>query len=105
MRYRRRVPPDTDIERGLLARVARQDEHALAELYGRLSAPAYGLALRIAGDPDAAEDAVQEAFLRVWRAADRYDPSRGAPRPGLVRVVRIFTINLERIGLTEAEAE
>ena len=59
-----------------------RDEAALAELYDRFGRVAYGLALRILRDPALAEDAVQDAFLAVWRTAAAFDPRRGKARRG-----------------------
>jgi RNA polymerase sigma-70 factor (ECF subfamily) len=43
------------------------DSSFLAEVYERVGASLFRLALSITGEPASAEDAVQEAFVRVWR--------------------------------------
>ncbi len=61
----------------LAAALRRREPSAMEVLFERLSRQAFGLAYRILGDSAAAEDAVQEAFLTVWRQADRIDIRRG----------------------------
>jgi RNA polymerase sigma-70 factor (ECF subfamily) len=63
-------------DEALVLLAARSEESALAELYDRYGRTAYGLALRILRDPALAEDAVQEAFLAVWRTASRFVPEK-----------------------------
>jgi RNA polymerase sigma factor (sigma-70 family) len=58
--------------------ISRQDAGALEELYDRHSSASYGLARRIVGDEQLAQDVVQEVFLAVWRGAAKYDGSRGS---------------------------
>src|SRR5215207_6884224 len=74
-------------DEALLAAVARSDEAALAELYDRFGRIAYGLALRVLRDPALAEDAVQDAFLNVWRTASRFLPERATASTWLLTLV------------------
>jgi RNA polymerase sigma-70 factor (ECF subfamily) len=64
-------------DRALLARVSDGDSRALDTLYERYSRVVYGLALRILGEAELAEDVVQETFWRVWRRSGTFQSGRG----------------------------
>jgi RNA polymerase sigma factor (sigma-70 family) len=61
----------------LIARVVAGESSALGELYDRFGMRCYALARRLLGEQSLAEDAVQEAFLALWRAPERFDAQRG----------------------------
>jgi RNA polymerase sigma-70 factor (ECF subfamily) len=65
-------------------------------LYDRLGRQAFGLAYRILGDGAAAEDAVQEAFLTVWRQSERVDSARGRLTSFVLTVVHHKAIDALR---------
>lgn len=86
--------PNEDMD--ALDRLARGDERALAELYDRHGRLAFSLAYRVVGDPESAEEVVQEAFLAIWRRAETYRPERGNVRGWLLTVVRNRAIDVLR---------
>jgi len=83
-------------DEALVALVARADDGALAELYDRFGHVAYGLALRVVRDPSLAEDAVQEAFLAVWRSAARFVPERAKASTWILTVVHRRAVDIVR---------
>jgi RNA polymerase sigma-70 factor, ECF subfamily len=72
----------------LISRVGSGDRTAFDALYRRYARPVFGLALRRLGDRGRAEDAVQETFASIWRAAGSYKPERGPGAPWLYAVAR-----------------
>jgi RNA polymerase sigma factor (sigma-70 family) len=83
-------------DEALVALVARSDEPALAELYDRIGGVAYGLAYRILRDESLAEDAVQEAFLGLWRAAGSFLPERAKASTWILTLVHRRAVDLVR---------
>jgi RNA polymerase sigma-70 factor, ECF subfamily len=80
----------------LISRAADGDRGAFEVLYRRYSRPVFGLALRRLGDRGRAEDAVQETFASIWRAARSYRPERGPGAPWLYAVARNAIIDRGR---------
>jgi RNA polymerase sigma factor (sigma-70 family) len=83
-------------DEALVALAARSEQSALAELYDRFGRPAYGLALRIVRDEALAEDAVQEAFLALWRTAARFVPERGKASTWILTLVHRRAVDIVR---------
>jgi RNA polymerase sigma factor (sigma-70 family) len=83
-------------DESLLSLVASSDDLALAELYDRFGRVAYGLALRILRDEALAQDAVQEAFLGIWRSADRFLAERAKASTWILTLVHRRAVDLVR---------
>jgi RNA polymerase sigma-70 factor, ECF subfamily len=80
---RRGIGADQD----LISLVRERDAHAFATLYDRHARAAYSLAYRMMGERQAAEDLVQDTFLKLWRGASTYRPERGNVRSWLLAIV------------------
>ena len=68
----------------LVVAIGRWRQDALAEAYRRHAGAVFGLANRLLADRTRAEEIVQEVFLRLWDAPDKFDPERGALRSYLL---------------------
>jgi RNA polymerase sigma-70 factor (ECF subfamily) len=86
----------------LVERTARGDMNAFAAFYDATAALVHGLALRILGDPGAAEEVTADVFLQVWRQAGRYDAARGAPLAWLLTLTRSRAIDRRRARAAES---
>ncbi len=87
------TPKIADLEALILLSVQHGDFSVIEELYQFYSPHAFRLACKMLQDSEAAEDMVQEAFLRLWKNPTRYDPQRGHFAPWLFRVVHNLCID------------
>jgi RNA polymerase sigma-70 factor, ECF subfamily len=82
----------------LMPLIGAKDPEAFAVFYDRHGGAAYSLAYRIVGDPGAAEDVTQEAFISLWRSGARFDRTRGSVRAWMLSIVRNRAIDALRAG-------
>jgi RNA polymerase sigma-70 factor (ECF subfamily) len=83
----------SEVDLGLLLRIASRDDTALGELYDRHSRLAFSVIMRILRSQTEAEEVLQETFMRVWSRADTYDTLRGSPGGWLTRIARNLAID------------
>jgi RNA polymerase sigma-70 factor, ECF subfamily len=93
---------DQATDEELATRMQHGDTHAFELLYDRHAGRALRVARAVMGDRELAEEAVQEAFLSIWRNAGRYDPRFGSFRAWALSVVRYRAIDLLRSRRKEA---
>ncbi len=80
----------------LLAAVAKGDAAAFERLYDATRAKLYGVLLRILRRPELAEEVMQETYLKVWKTADKFDPSVASPITWMVAMARTRAIDFVR---------
>jgi RNA polymerase sigma-70 factor (ECF subfamily) len=86
----------------LMRAFARRDPSAATQLYERFAPRVYGLGMVMLGNTAQAEDLVQDTFVKLWRNAGRYDPSRGSLDTWVLLIARSLAIDLIRRKVLEA---
>jgi RNA polymerase sigma-70 factor, ECF subfamily len=89
--------PTPDLLAELLRAAGERDQVAFAELYRLTSGKLYAVARRMfAGQADPAAEAAQEAYIRIWVDAARYDPAKGKPIHWMLSILRHVCLDMRR---------
>lgn len=87
---------DSNNDADLIRRLKNREQEAMAELYDRFGRIAYSLIFRIVRNGAAAEDLVQETFVRIWNRVHGFDEEKGALGPWLLTIARNRAIDYLR---------
>jgi len=98
------IPNSWRDDAALLKRASGGDRSAAATLVQRLMPPAHALAWRMTANAAAAEDIVQEAFIRLWQTAGRWEP-RASVSTFFTRIVINLCYDYHRNHFTEPAAD
>ena len=90
---------------GLLLACGRGDHAAFQQLYQRTAPKLFALCRRLLRREQLAEEALQEAFIQIWRDAARYDPGRSLPLTWMGVIVRHRCLDLLRRRRPESSLE
>ncbi|MEX2575856.1 MAG: sigma-70 family RNA polymerase sigma factor [Halofilum sp. (in: g-proteobacteria)] len=80
----------------LLFRTGHGDQAAFAALYEQTSARLHSVCLYLLGRREDAEEALQEAYVRIWHQAGSYSPARGSVLTWMISIARYRAIDLMR---------
>lgn len=86
---------DTEIA-GLIAATAAGSRDAFRTLYERTSPKLLGVILRMRVERAAAEDILQDVYVRIWRKAGQYAPEAGPPWGWMIAIARNSAIDALR---------
>lgn len=80
----------------LLNATAHRDRGAFRQLYEQASPRIMGLCVRLLGQREQAEEALQEAFIRIWHHAGEYHEERGSPMAWMLTIARYLALDMIR---------
>jgi RNA polymerase sigma factor (sigma-70 family) len=97
-------PSDLDADQRLMRSFAARDPGAADVLYHRFAGRIYGLGLVMLGSDAAAQDLVQDTFVKLWRSAERYDRTRGKLETWVLLMARSLAIDAIRRRVLDARS-
>ncbi|TXN36785.1 RNA polymerase sigma factor [Flagellimonas hymeniacidonis] len=83
----------TLIEKHIVSLLAEKDDKAISLLYDNYGDTLFGVAYKVVRDEDLAQDVLQESFIKIWKKADSYDPSKAKLFTWLFRITRNTAID------------
>ncbi|UII80564.1 RNA polymerase sigma factor [Flagellimonas sp. CMM7] len=83
----------TLIEKHIVSLLAERDDKAISLLYDNYGDTLFGVAYKVVRDEDLAQDVLQESFIKIWKKADSYDPSKAKLFTWLFRITRNTAID------------
>jgi RNA polymerase sigma factor (sigma-70 family) len=102
-RLEEQMPPSNlDADQRLMRSFASRDPGAADDLYRRFAGRIYGLGLVMLGNDAAAQDLVQDTFVKLWRSAERYDRTRGKLETWVLLMARSLAIDAIRRRVLDA---
>ncbi|MFA5985510.1 MAG: sigma-70 family RNA polymerase sigma factor [Methylococcaceae bacterium] len=87
---------DETPDQRLMERIANGDKWAFHVLVMRYLPKAHNIARRMLSSPEDAEEAVQDAFAKLWQHAARYDPSKAASSTWFYQILSNTCLNMAR---------
>ena len=93
------------LEKHIVELLLERDDKAISLLYDNYSDTLYGVAYKVVKDEDLAQDIVQESFVKIWKKADSYDPTKAKLFTWLFRITRNTAIDKLRSISTKSDKE
>lgn len=95
----------TLLEKHIVELLQERNEKAISLLYDNYAETLLGVANKVVRDPDIAQDVLQESFVKIWKKADSYDPSKAKLFTWLFRITRNTAIDKLRSTATKTDKE
>ncbi|WP_416307322.1 sigma-70 family RNA polymerase sigma factor [Neptunicella sp. SCSIO 80796] len=89
----------------LLSSTAQGNKQAFSRIYQTTSGQLYAVALKMLGQKELAEEALQEAYVRIWHNAADYQQGKGTVLTWMISIVRYRALDLMRYKKVRKEEE